>query len=1062
MATVISKNLPSNLTGQNLINSLRRKAPKKESSTNFVGLQRALALADLESSGKALNNILKKISLLDTLESQQYGSPYDAIDWNVTKDFLPEGIDKDFLTQLAGASIGGGSLGSTVSINPRTRIQDRLNFLNSFYGEGSFPDIHSGFDGQFYKSPKPKVVGYAKFTFNDTTGVITVTELKAPDGTTSTSAGALLGSETAIVFNIPEYTTDGGSKVSLEGLFAEVKLVNPNTWTINGYEDLSDSEKEENPIRQVKETVGSSSFGSLKFKLTRPYSYRFIPKWFLESPNDSSEQIAESADDINPATSSRILANQGGTLLPYIEKGYWFTKAQVETRWTDAERSRLTANGQNNTIVPQDSNMRWQLPPSKLRNQTYNWGVRWDGYLKITPGIYAFEVQTNVAVRIDMAINSNASWAQVFNTSGASAKEGEQLYISSASFSTASLNDQYKYKTGLGADDWIAYVPITIRLYHGAPDRLTPEYEIPSEPNLFIKTATLSSAKTYYSQSHQVTLAGTDGDWTITSPTSSAILGVLGDASASVLYRLTESVSVVEGETIASIIDPPLSIALSNVSGVIKSTTTGLTAGTYTLRILTNRGFTDLTALWKGRVASPSVTHRKYADLIDNSYIPDQQRISFDERPEWWKVSEGHPYNLLQTPSESNTPLDGFVVNSFKSTLKSNATGIGLYGNGSGTFSSKPNMILGEARYNVNLAKGSNYVGIRLKPNKLGEGGKVIVDAFPANNASFSDSTLLGQNDLGGGTNHETIVAANLSKKVKQMYLWTNPTLPSPGGYNNKYYLQQDLETLTVDDDPVAIGLPAFSDPDWLSPISIFAIRSATDLAFTQDVVVFGAPLIMTVQKVTIGARTLMSFSTTVANILSDGSELSKFDGQFIEFYTQNDIAFQFSRVDTGTALSFGDVLKMTYTAGVFQAFESEAPQADRSGPFGYDQPEFSSGLCYPPYNTTNPFLTGTVVDDTALYAAPVGNYDVLWGNPVASDLGGNKLTLSEKIEFQFPTGETTVVEPVTQALNLPLGSYTHKFRIDMPVIGTYDPDMLEHVGNGEKVKDSYYAFVKI
>jgi hypothetical protein len=1052
MATRVSGS--SNLTGQSLINALKRKTSKREISTNFVGLQRGLALADINSGGKALNNVLKKISILDTLETKQYSSPYDAADWSVTSDFLPEQIDKDFLSQLSGASIGGGSLGSTVSINPRIRIQDRLNFLNSFYGEGSYPGLHSGFDAHFYREVSPQFLGYVKFNFNTTTGVITVSELKDTDGTTNTSAGALLGSEFEIVFTLSEYTTPEDGKVILEGLNAEIRLQNPNTWTINGYADLDEDLRDTNPIYQIRDVVGSTVFPLLKFKITRPFSYKNVPQWFTESPNDSGN-TPRSADDLNPATSSQILANQGGIIVPYIEKGYWFSKAFVETRWTAAERSRLTATGQNNVIIAQDSNMRWQLPPSKLRNQTYNWGVRWDGYLRITPGIYTFEVQTNVAIKIDMAIASGGVWSNVFSTYTA-AQESEQMYISASTFSTENLDSKYKYKFGTEVDDWIAYVPITIRLYHGGPDRVNPEYPIPSEPNLFIKTTTVSSAKTYYSKTHYVTLAGTDGDWTITGDTSSEILAVLNDANASVSYSLTEANQVT--------LVPAVGISLGVVSGAIKSTITGLTAGPYTLKISTNRsGFGDLKALWKGRVASPSVAYKFYDDLINGSYIPDVQKLSFDERAEWWKVSEGHPYNLSSAATPDNTPLDGFIKNSFKSVLRSDADQdafpqVGLYGNGSRSYSSKPNIILGEARYNNTEDKGSNYIGLRLTPNLLGEGGKIIIDAYPANNSVYDDANLLGQNDLGGGTNHQTVSAPNVVKRVMRLYLWDNDTQPE-AGLNNKYYLQSDLTALTTDDDPTLLGLPPFSSNAWLSPISVFAVRLADDELITTGVEKFVAPLVLTAERKTIGARTLVLFSTTLQSILEGGDELAQFTTKYIEFYTQDDIAFQYARVDNGTSFSIGDVVKMTYDAGVFQAFASEVPQADRAGPFGYDKPEFSSGICYPPFATTNPFLTETAVEDNVLYAAPIGNYDVIWGNPAATALGGNVLTISEKLEFQ--SNDNTVVESAP-TLDLPLNSYTHKFKVEMPLVGSYDPDMLEHVGNGEKVKEAYYCFVNI
>jgi hypothetical protein len=149
MATKISGSF--DLTGQSLISALKKRAGKREGDSKFIGLQRSLALSDVKDPTKSLNNVLDKISLLLSAERNQYNSVFNATDWDVTRDFINEGIDREFLSRLTNASIGGGSLGSTVSITPRIRVQDRLNFLNSFYGEGSFAGLHNGPDAQFYR-----------------------------------------------------------------------------------------------------------------------------------------------------------------------------------------------------------------------------------------------------------------------------------------------------------------------------------------------------------------------------------------------------------------------------------------------------------------------------------------------------------------------------------------------------------------------------------------------------------------------------------------------------------------------------------------------------------------------------------------------------------------------------------------------------------------------------------------------------------------------------------------------------------------------------------------------
>lgn len=1039
------------LTGQSLISALRKKAGRREGDSNFIGLQRSLALSDVDDPTKSLNNVLDKISLLLSSERNQYGAPFDAVDWDVTRDFIDERIDKSFLSRLAGASIGGGSLGSTVSITPRIRIQDRLNFLNSFYGDGSFPGLHSGPDAQFYKAPEPQHIGFIKFSFNVSTGSMSVTELKGPDGTTNITPSSILGSGSVIVLDLSQYSSTN-LEVDLSGRGISVKLQSPSTWVVNDQNSLSNLDGIQNAIG------GSGVFATLKFKVVRPYSYLNLPKWFSESPNASSESVSGSADDLNPVTTPRVLRNENGAILPFVQRGYWYSRGYVETRWTPTELDLITGSGNNPTTVVEDSNMRWQEPPSRLRAQTFNWGIRWDGYLRLGPGIYSFQVQTNALIKIDMAIATGGTWANVFDTSIA-AKESEDTYLSSSSFNTDNLDAKYKYATGDDpAIDWVAYVPVTVRMYYGGPDKISPEEVIPTEPDLFIKTTSLTTAINFYKRDYTITLAGSDGAWTVTSPNSAQIISILQDANASESYSL-----VAQGDTI---FPSPVTIALTTNGTVISSSTTGLTAGTYLLAIKplrTTEFNNNLSALWKGRIVSPASTHKNYADLIDGSYTPDIQKIAFDSRPEWWKVSEGHPYNRLQLPSADNTPLDGFIRNSFKSVLKSDAPGIGLYGDGGNpvTYVSRPNMILGEARYSVAEALGSNYIGIRMSPNLLGEGGRFNINALPVNNATFTDTTLLGQDALGGGSNYLTFAGDKLNPRVAQLYLWTNASIPSASTFN-KYYIRSDLFTITSSDDPTVYGLPAFSSNAWLSPITIMGVRSADDQTFTTNVRNFVAPLALTAEKITVSGFDILAFSVNLPSILAGGGEVSLFSGKFIQFYNEDDLAFQYSRVDTGESLSFADVLKLTYTGNTFQGVVSEIPRppSDRVTPFGFDKPQFSGGLCYPPYAIGNPLLSAIAIEDAALYSAPAGNYDVFWGDSTKADLGGKTLTLTEKIEFQ--SHDSTAIETLPTPISIAYSQYTHRLRIDTPLQGSFDEDVLEHIGNGEKVKESYYAYVQL
>jgi len=1047
MATRISGEAGlSSLAQETLIRDLRKKAGKREGVNDYIGLKRSSALSDVEDPGASLNNILDKISLLDSAERNLYRGPFNALDWDVTREFINDGIDRTFLKRLSGTSIAGGSLGSTVTTTPRIRIQDRVSLLNSFYGEGSFPGLHGGPDAQFYRGPGPQHIGYIKFTFDSLTGVATVTELKGVDGSTNLSGSAILSGRTSVVLDLLEYEISGSDPLSLSGLGLSLRLDSPTTWTVEGTGSIPS-------LQSIEDIVGSGVFGQLRFKLVRPYSVINLPLWYSESPGDSSTSVPGSADDNDPVTTSKVLQSVNGDIVPRKQKGYWFSRAYVPTRWTPRERSLI---GENN--VTQDSNMRWQTPPPQLGGQIYNWGIRWDGYLKILPGIYAFEIQTDTSIKIDMELEVDG-WENVFDTNTA-AREGEQIYISSSSFSTDNIDNEYKYFTGDDPNtDWVAYVPISIRLFHGGPDKSEPEILVSNEPNLFIKTTSLSSDTNWYSDQFVVTLSGTDGNWTLTGPRISEVKAIREDSDASVRYRLTA-----KGD---DIFPDPVVIVLTTNSTNVLSSTTGLDAGTYTLSILTLRSSefnNNLEAMWKGRIGSPSPSHVTYSDLAPSDYNPDIQRVPFDPRTQWWKVSEGSPFIRQDDISNANTPLDGFIRNSFKPILSSDATGVGLYGNGAQppVFTSVPNIILGEARYGSSDSRGSNYAGLELTPNTLGEGGQLTLNALPVNNAVYSDQTLLGANDLGGSPNHLTVAGGKQTGRVIRLYLWTNTTQPSAATYN-KYYVISDLLSISGSDDPAVYGLPAFSSPDWLSPITITATRLADNLAITTNVKNFVSPLTITVEKVVIGGNNLLSFSVTLPSILDAGAEVSQFTTKYIEYYLESDVAFQYERVDTGESLSFSDVLKITYDGSdnlVPTQSEVPRPPSDRVTPFGFDDPEFGSGVCYPPYGTVNTLLAGTAVNNTALYASPVGNYDVFWGDPTKSALDGKVLEIKEKLEL---SGDFAAIVSLSSPIILTSNDYSHRLKIDIPVPpGSVPDDALEYIGSGEKVKDSYFAYVKL
>jgi hypothetical protein len=120
--------------------------------------------------------------------------------------------------------------------------------------------------------------------------------------------------------------------------------------------------------------------------------------------------------------------------------------------------------------------------------------------------------------------------------------------------------------------------------------------------------------------------------------------------------------------------------------------------------------------------------------------------------------------------------------------------------------------------------------------------------------------------------------------------------------------------------------------------------------------------------------------------------------------------------------------------------------------------PDRTNGLCYPPYLINDTLLSDIAVDDTTLYASDTGEYDVIWGDDTVPALGGKVLKITEKIEFFG----ADAVEALSTPVSISSSDYTHRIKFDIPLPDIYDEDVLEHIGNGEKVKESYYAYVRL
>lgn len=1168
---------------------LLRRAGRKLGDTNYQALLRNNALSDLTDSGQALTNVLEYLTdANDAAEVSLYGS-YTISDWEVTYDFIDNEITKDFLLPLKGASIKGGVLGSLVNSSPRVRIEDRLSLSDSFYGRGTYPGLGAGPSAFFYRVPSGRVspIGFIKFDFNTGTKALTSVVFYAPDGVSTITVSNICGAEEVVVLEFASYVNPSTQEeINLLGSEISIKLTKST-----GVVELYDPQSGE-LVKNIYDILTQTVFQTIKFELVRPYSSKNRPKWFEESPNDSGLLLPGGADDLNPETTFAVINYTDGEFVPYTEKEFWYSRDYVGTRWTLTERALLDAGGPPG--IYQDSNMRFFSPPTPVREYNDNWGIRWDGYLVLSnPGVrkYLFDVKTNTGVKIDIANGSGPSWTTVFNSLDLNGRvrttpTSDQFY-SKQSFIIDNINPRFIHYNNDDLSNYTAYVPISVRLFHGAFDKAYPDVITELEPNMFLKllSNTDRDPKTYYSGDLTVNITDLGGGEFLLSPDLSpglvSVLGALQDATASSSYslisqnqsvpRLVENGVDENGEPVfteetvvlpASITPIELTLFLDGTD--IKITSFTGEAGTYVLRVAPSVSGYSSDTMWKARFISPSPSHKSYEDLVDGSFEPIVYKYEYNEKPPWWKVSEGHKYIRNELIRTVNTPLDGFIRNGFNPTLKSLAPLHGLYGNGAETYSSRPNLLLGEAKYKFapDVADSQNYIGVRLTKNFLGEGGKIKFSGLPINNSTSSDASLLGSLDLGGSPNHLTASANRVGSKIVQLFGW-EPN-PNPDNIPPRFYLSADPTLVSANDNPVLLGLPPFSDTGaWTSPITITAVEKADDAGFTTTVEQFVAPLTLNVEKVVFNNGgtnyDLIAFTTTLQSILPNGPEADRFNTRYIRFYNEVDSAFQFSTVDSGNSISFSDVLKLTYygprlefnastedgavnystnlitvnnhgftdlvTTPVFYrnngntsisgltnngeyyvypptsntfyivtasnyptsgsivdlvtgatgthilsgapdkgASEVPKPDADRVIPFGFDLSAYSSGYCYPPYAIGDTLLESIAINDTDLAATVEGNFDVFWGDhTVPATLGENYLEVTEKLEFSHSVLENQGDIITTTIKTLEETDYTHRLRIDFPIdplIVAAVPDVVEHLGNQEGVKDTYYLFV--
>ena len=184
--------------------------------------------------------------------------------------------------------------------------------------------------------------------------------------------------------------------------------------------------------------------------------------------------------------------------------------------------------------------------------------------------------------------------------------------------------------------------------------------------------------------------------------------------------------------------------------------------------------------------------------------------------------------------------------------------------------------------------------------------------------------------------------------------------------------------------------------------------------------------------------------------------------------------AYQFTRVDNGAGLSFGEVL---YAKESATDSELPAPPADIVLPFGYDNTISADepglgGLCYPPYSVQNIALKPTAVSDATLYGSVVGLFDTWWGSKETPlDLGGKSLTITNKLLFDINPSDRnallpTIVLPVDKR-EFTGSEYSHKLELEFgvklptpPSANLYIYSDVKLHSNNKPVKDKYYLFI--
>jgi hypothetical protein len=195
--------------------------------------------------------------------------------------------------------------------------------------------------------------------------------------------------------------------------------------------------------------------------------------------------------------------------------------------------------------------------------------------------------------------------------------------------------------------------------------------------------------------------------------------------------------------------------------------------------------------------------------------------------------------------------------------------------------------------------------------------------------------------------------------------------------------------------------------------------------------------------------------------------------------------SYQFTRVDNGAGLSFGEVLyareatSATPSSPFVSDSELPAPPAGIVIPFGYDNTPLASepglgGLCYPPYSIQSIALRPLGISDANLYDSGTaqGDFDIWWGaRQIPLNLGSKSLTITSKLLFDFdPADRPNLLSTLSQEQDKRFfngSEYTHKLEIELnvelPTLPSQNIYIFEDVklhSNNKSVKDKYYLFI--